>query len=186
MWLRLDVTKYFMGNILKSKIKETNSFISLLSAYISNPLALACRSITLFNIPENFISWSYLRKKPSVLYYDLYHIVHGHCYTLFIVGIHRHNTYSKTVAFLTQWGRVTLRCVGKLVIICSDNGFSPIRHQAITWTNADLLSIGLLGTYFSEIWIWILSFSFKKMQLKMSSANCRRFCLGLNVLTKVH
>ena len=56
------------------------------------------------------------------------------------------------------------------VIIGSGNGLSPDRRQAITWTNADLLSIGLLGTYFSEIWIGILSFSFKKMQLKMLSA----------------
>ena len=28
---------------------------------------------------------------------------------------------------------------------------SPVRCQVITWTNADLLSIGLLGTNFSEI-----------------------------------
>ena len=55
------------------------------------------------------------------------------------------------------------------VIIGSGNGLSPVRRQAITWTNADLLPIGLLGTYFSDIWIGILSFSFKKMQLKMSS-----------------
>ena len=74
-------------------------------------------------------------------------------------------------------------CVGKLAIIGSDNGLSPIRSQAITWTNASLLSIGLPRTYFSEIWIWILSFSFKKMQLKMSSAKWRPFCLSLNVLT---
>ena len=31
------------------------------------------------------------------------------------------------------------------------NGLLPARHQAITWTNADLLSIGHLGTNFSEI-----------------------------------
>ena len=55
-------------------------------------------------------------------------------------------------------------------IIGSGNGLSPVRHQAITWTNAGLLSIGLLGTSFSEIWIQILSFSFKKMHLKMLSA----------------
>ena len=53
----------------------------------------------------------------------------------------------------------------------SDNGLSPLRRQAITWTNAALLSIGLLGTNFNEIWIRILSFSFKKMHLKMPSAN---------------
>ena len=33
----------------------------------------------------------------------------------------------------------------------SRNGLSPVRRQAITWTNADLLSIGPLGTNFSEI-----------------------------------
>ena len=50
------------------------------------------------------------------------------------------------------------------------NSLLPVWHQAITWTNAALLSIGLLGTNFSEIWIGILSFSFKKMHLKMLSA----------------
>ena len=56
------------------------------------------------------------------------------------------------------------------VIIGSGNDSSPVRHHAITWTNASILSIGLLGTYFNEIWIGILSFSYKKKQLKMSSA----------------
>ena len=55
-------------------------------------------------------------------------------------------------------------------ICASDNGLSPVRCQAITWTNAGLLSIGLMWTDFNEIWIWILSFSFKKMHLKLSSA----------------
>ena len=57
------------------------------------------------------------------------------------------------------------------VIISSGNGLSPLRRQAITWANAGLLSIGLLGTNFNEIRIGILSFSFKKMHLKLSSAN---------------
>ena len=48
------------------------------------------------------------------------------------------------------WGRVTLICVGKLIITGSDNGLSPDRRQAIIWTNAGLLSIGPLRTYFSE------------------------------------
>ena len=56
------------------------------------------------------------------------------------------------------------------VIIGSGNGLSPVRRQAITWTNAALLSIRLLGINFTEIWIGILSFSLKKMHLKMSSA----------------
>ena len=37
------------------------------------------------------------------------------------------------------------------ISIGSGNGLSPIRHQAITWTHAHLLSIEPLGTNFSEI-----------------------------------
>ena len=84
---------------------------------------------------------------------------------------------------LTHWGRVTHICVVELTIIDSDNGLSPGRRQAIIWTNAGVLSIGPLGTNFSEILFEIYTFSFKKMHLKMSSAKWRPFCFGLNVLT---
>ena len=83
---------------------------------------------------------------------------------------------------LTHWGRVTHICVSKLTIIGSDNGLSPDRRQAIIWTNAGILLIGPLGTNFSEISIEILTFSIKKMRLKVSSAKRRPFCLDLNVL----
>ena len=86
--------------------------------------------------------------------------------------------------YLTHWGRGTHICVCKLTIIGSDNGLSPDRCQAIIWTNARLLSIGPLETNFSEILIEILTFSFKKMRLKVSSAK-RHFFLGLNVLIHV-
>ena len=82
---------------------------------------------------------------------------------------------------LTHWGRVTHICVGNLTIIGSDIGLSPDRHQAIIWTNAAILLIGPLGTWFSEILIGILTFSFKKVRLKMSSGKWWPFCLGLNV-----
>ena len=84
---------------------------------------------------------------------------------------------------LTHWGRVTHICVSKLTIIGSDNGLSPDRRQAIIWTNAGILLIGPLGTNFSEIVIEILSFSFTKMRLMVSSTKRRPFCLGLNVFT---
>ena len=84
--------------------------------------------------------------------------------------------------YLTHWGRATHICVSKLTIIGSDNGLSPDQRQAIIWTNAGLLLIGPLGTNFSEILIEILTFSFKKMRLEVSSAKRRPFCLGLNVL----
>ena len=86
---------------------------------------------------------------------------------------------------LTHWGRVTHICVSKLTIIGSDNGLSPDRRQAIIWTNAGLLLIGPLGTNFSEILIEILTFSFKKMLMKVSSAKRRPFCLCLNVLKNI-
>ena len=64
------------------------------------------------------------------------------------------------------------------VNIGSGNGLSPVRRQAITWTNVDFLSIGPLGTNFSEIWIKIQNFSFVKMHLKISFVNWRPFCPG--------
>ena len=62
--------------------------------------------------------------------------------------------------------------------IGSDNGLSPIRCQAIIYTNAGLLLIGPLGTNFSEILIKIQNFWFTKMHLKISSAKWQPFCPG--------
>ena len=62
------------------------------------------------------------------------------------------------------------------VSIGSGNGFSPIRRQAIIWTNAGLFSIGPLGTNCSEILIKIQNFSFMTMHLKISSAKWQPFC----------
>ena len=84
--------------------------------------------------------------------------------------------------YVTHWGRVTHICVGNLTIIGSDNGLSPGRRQAITWTNVGILLIGPLGTNFSEMLIEIHTFSFKKIHLKMSCGKWRPSCLGLNML----
>ena len=93
---------------------------------------------------------------------------------------------SNATHVLTHWGRATHICVSKLTIIGSDNGLSPGRRQAIIWTNAGILLIRTLGTNFSEILSEICALSFKKLELKMSSAKWRRFCLGLNVLIAVN
>ena len=66
--------------------------------------------------------------------------------------------------------------------IDSDNDLSPIWCKAIISTNTGILLIGPFGTNFSEIFIKIYTFSFKKMHLKLSSGNWRPFCLCLNVL----
>ena len=84
---------------------------------------------------------------------------------------------------LTHWGRETHICVGKLSIISSDNGLSPGRRHTIIWTNAGILSIGPIGTIFNEILIEMHTFSFKKINFKMSSGKWRPFCLGLNMIT---
>ena len=73
-------------------------------------------------------------------------------------------------------------CVGKLIIIGSDNGLSPDRRQAIIWTNTGLLSIRPLRTCFSENLIKMQQFSLKKMHMKMSSTKWRLSCLGINLL----
>ena len=83
---------------------------------------------------------------------------------------------------LTHWGRVTHICVSKITTIGSNNGLSPGRCQASIWTNAGILYIRPIGTNFNEMLIEILTFSFTKMRLKVSSAKWRPFCLGLNVL----
>ena len=74
-------------------------------------------------------------------------------------------------------------CVGKLAIIGSYNGLLPGRHQAIIWINSGILLIEPSGTNFSEIFIKIHTFSWKKIHLKMSSAKYCPFCFGLSVLT---
>ena len=66
--------------------------------------------------------------------------------------------------------------------IGSDNGLSPGRRQAITCTNADLLSVGPVGTNFSEIWIEIYSFWFKKCIWKCCLKKWRPFRISFNVL----
>ena len=99
-------------------------------------------------------------------------------------NFHQNHMLSLDHCELTHWGRVTHICVSKLNTIASDNGLSPNRRQAIIWINAEILLIVPLGTNFSEILIEILTFSFKKMHLKRSSAKRRPFCLGLNELSQ--
>ena len=62
------------------------------------------------------------------------------------------------------------------VIIGSGNGLSPIRHQAITWTNDALLLNGPIGTKVYEILIKIQTLSVKKMYLNTSPVTWLSFC----------
>ena len=91
--------------------------------------------------------------------------------------LHEQPYFCSELIVLSHWSWAMNICVSKLTIIASDNGLSPGRCQAIIWDNAGIVSIGHLGTNFSEILIKILKFSFKKV----SSAKWRPFCLGLSV-----
>ena len=66
-------------------------------------------------------------------------------------------------------------CVNKLNIIGSDNGSSPDRRQAIIRSNAGIVSIGPLGTNFSEILIEIHNFHSRKCMLKCRLENGGHF-----------
>ena len=94
--------------------------------------------------------------------------------------------FFKLLKTLTHWGRVTHICVSKLTIIGSVNGFSTGRRQAITWTNAGLLSIAPLGINLSVNLVEIHICLSKQMHLKMSPVKWRPFHLGLNVLTSYY
>ena len=73
----------------------------------------------------------------------------------------------------THWGRVTHTCISQLYII--DNGLSPILHQAITWTNDNILTIEPWVTKFSENWFQIELISYKKMNFNTPSAKWQPF-----------
>ena len=99
----------------------------------------------------------------------------------------RHQTVNWTDAgiLLTHWGRATHICVGKLTIIGSDNGLSPAwtapSHylnqywNAVNWTVRKKLQWNFNRN--SNIFI-------QEMDLKISSAKWRPFCLGPNELIR--
>ena len=83
---------------------------------------------------------------------------------------------------LTRWARVTHIWVGDLTVIDSDNGLSPGRRQAITWSNAGILLIRPLATHFSEMLIEIHTFfvqenPFEDVVWKMAAILSRPQCV---------
>ena len=107
--------------------------------------------------------WSAKSYSKSILtdYYQLYGL---HCFSWWPCAIKWRNICTHGDAhYITLWGRVTHICVGKLTIIGSDNGLSPRRHQAIIWTNVEILLIRPLGKKMSEILVEVHAFSLKIM-----------------------
>ena len=83
---------------------------------------------------------------------------------------------------LNDWGRVMHICVNELSSIIADNWLSPEWRQAIIWTNARILLIGLIATNLSKILIDVQTFSFKKINFSMLSGKWWPYCLDLNIL----
>ena len=76
---------------------------------------------------------------------------------------------------LTHWGRVYIHHYNRPLLV--QKTVRCLRLHAIIWIKAGILSIGPLGTNFSEILFTIQTFSLKKMHLKMSSVKWQLFCL---------
>ena len=68
------------------------------------------------------------------------------------------------------------------VSIASDNGLSPVRRQAIIWTNAGILSIWSLATSFNEISTKIQHFHSRKCIWKYRLRNGGHFVQGDELL----
>ena len=88
--------------------------------------------------------------------------------------VHLKVSFPPSAACMRWWTGSTL----VQMMACRLFGAKPLSEPC----NAGILSIGPLGTNFSEIWIAILTFSFNKMLLKVSSARWRLFCPGRDEL----
>ena len=147
------------------------------------PLLVWLIAIFTYNV---YLKWDALTLKLAAFALE-FKIKHKNMFEVVIrlsIGLIWWKTKQSVEVF--YWGRVTHICVGKMIIIGSDNGLLPDRRQAIIWTNPGLLSIGPLRTYYSENLIKIQPFSLKKMHVKTSSAKWRPSCLGLIVVNDMN
>ena len=85
------------------------------------------------------------------------------------INVYKHLSAKKILTHLSH-----IYASWNWVSIGSGNGLSPVRRQAINWTNGCLLPIGHLETNFIEILIKIQNFSF----MKMPSLKWPPFCPG--------
>ena len=76
---------------------------------------------------------------------------------------------------LCHWGGWCIYAPVNRVIIGSGNGLLPDQHQAITWTNDDLMSTRPSGTNFSAILIKTQQFSLRKLIRKYCLQNISHF-----------
>ena len=133
------------------------------------------------HLPSQFLNWTQRNKCHSNLNQDIALFVHENsfenvCKLMFI-------SFKPQCVYSLRPLDPYRHLIGNLAIIGSDNGLSPGQCQAIIWTSAGILLIGLLGTNVREILIESHTFSLKQIHLKMSSAKSWLFCPDLNVLS---
>ena len=83
---------------------------------------------------------------------------------------------------LCHWGRLMHLCVSKLTIIGSDNGLSPGRRQAIIWTNAGILLIGLQCNVNKKWYILIQENVFQNVVKKLAAILSQPQCVKIQIL----
>ena len=87
-------------------------------------------------------------------------------------GIYISAQLELTATFQTPWGLWW----NAVTIITHNNSLSPVRQQAITWTNVGVLSFGFV----SKIWFKI-HFSHNDMYLELTSIKWHQSCSNINV-----
>ena len=83
----------------------------------------------------------------------------------------RYRAHYDVIVMSVYWFTVELVTPYGLTFLCqhfSGNGLSPVRRQAIIWTNVVLLFTGHWGKSFSEFWIKIPTFLLRKKSFEIT------------------
>ena len=100
-------------------------------------------------------SYTFLKCPPGLLGHLWQSNTWCYCYHFFKYS---YNLSKKCFSLFYSW---------IFVNIVSHNELSAAQRQAITWSNADLLSVGLFETNFDEILMAVEAFSLKKLRLQI-------------------
>ena len=79
---------------------------------------------------------------------------------------------------LTNWRRVTHICVSKFTIIGTDIGSAPVRHQAIIWTNVELMLIRPMGNRSRNSYIFFQENASEYVVCEMAAMLSRPQCFN--------
>ena len=72
------------------------------------------------------------------------HLISSHLISSYLISSH--------LILSCHWSHlISSHLILSYLVIDSYNGMSPVRRQGIVWTNAELLSIGPLGTNFGQV-----------------------------------